>query len=115
MSIGFRTDKLTRPNVIAGLVEIMRERPEVVDDENTIMEMLTFGRNAKGRPEALDGAHDDCVMALGIAYYIRDQQTMAVVGAPKKRAHWEPDMYEDYWNATEEQRRELIAAWGDPF
>ena len=115
MSVGFRTDKLTRPNVIAGLVEIMRERPEVVDDEETIMEMLTFGRNSKGRPEAVEGAHDDCVMALGIAYYIRDQQTMAVVGAPKRRAHWEPDMYEDYWNATEEQRRELIAMWGDPF
>ena len=40
--------------------------------------MLTFVRNEKGRPEAQEGAHDDLVMALAIAHYIRDQQEMTV-------------------------------------
>ena len=40
--------------------------------------MLTFVRNEKGRPEAQLGAHDDLVMALAIAYYIRTQQEMTV-------------------------------------
>lgn len=31
-----------------------------------------------GRAEAQIGAHDDLVMALAIAYYIRDQQEMQV-------------------------------------
>jgi hypothetical protein len=31
-----------------------------------------------GRPEAQEGAHDDLVMALAIAYYIRPQQDMVV-------------------------------------
>ena len=35
-------------------------------------ELLTFVRNQRGRPEAQQGAHDDCVIALAIAYYCRD-------------------------------------------
>ncbi len=116
MSVGFRTDRLTRPVIIAGLVGIMREHPELVNDEETLNEMLTFGRNQKGRPEAAEGAHDDCVMALAIAYYIREQQSMTVVGArAQRRAHWEQDMYEDYYAANEEERAELIRKWGNPF
>jgi len=38
--------------------------------------MLTFVRAADGRPEAQSGKHDDCVMALAIAYAIRGQQSM---------------------------------------
>ncbi|MMZ68615.1 hypothetical protein D1872_313210 [compost metagenome] len=36
--------------------------------------MLTFVRNEKGKPEAQEGAHDDLIMALAIAYYSRGQQ-----------------------------------------
>lgn len=35
--------------------------------------MLTFVKNEKGRPEAQEGAHDDLVMGLAIAYEIKDQ------------------------------------------
>ena len=116
MSLGFRTDSLTRPVVIAELKTIMREHPELINDEETLNEMLTFGRNAKGRPEAAEGAHDDCVMALAIAYYIRTQQTTVVVGASSgRKVRWEPDMYEDYYGADQEGKAELIARWGNPF
>lgn len=116
MSIGFRTDKLTRPVILAGLVGIMREHPELVDDEETLNEMLTFGRNQKGRPEAAQGAHDDCVMALAIAYYIREQQVYRIEEIGKaNKAKWEPDMYDDYYAASQEERALLIQKWGDPF
>ena len=46
------------------------------NDKETLEEMLVFVRNEKGRPEAQEGCHDDLVMALAIAYYIRPQQDM---------------------------------------
>ena len=72
-SYGFKTTSVTRPLLIAGLVEVVRDHPEWLNDRDTLEEMLTFVRNQRGRPEAQQGAHDDCVMALGIAYYVRAQ------------------------------------------
>jgi len=68
---GFRTTAATRPLILAGLVEVVREHPQWLWDKDTLRELLTFVRNPRGRPEAQPGAHDDCVMALAIAYYIR--------------------------------------------
>lgn len=65
---GFRTDKFTRPRIISQLVEIVREHTYQIDDKLTLEEMLTFVRNEKGRAEAQQGAHDDMIMALAIAY-----------------------------------------------
>jgi phage terminase large subunit len=75
---GFQTNKLTRPLVIAALVTIVREHPEYMNDITTLEEMLTFVRNERGKPEAQKGAHDDTIMGLAIAYYIRPQQTNVV-------------------------------------
>ena len=72
-SYGFRTTSATRPLVIAGLVEGVRGDPKLLRDRETIGEMLSFVRNSRGRAEAQQGAHDDCVMALGIAWYVRGQ------------------------------------------
>lgn len=76
-SYGFKTSSVTRPLVIAGLVEVVREHPEWLNDRDTLNEMLTFVRNENGRPEAQEGAHDDCVMSLGIAYYTRGRSAPA--------------------------------------
>lgn len=76
-SYGFKTSSVTRPLVIAGLVEVVREHPEWINDRDTLNEMLTFVRNENGRPEAQEGAHDDCVMSLGIAYYTRGRSAPA--------------------------------------
>lgn len=75
---GFQTNKLTRPLVIAALVTIVREHPEWINDIKTLEEMLTFVRNERGKPEAQKGAHDDTIMGLAIAYYIRPQQTQVI-------------------------------------
>lgn len=67
-SYGFRTDSWTRPAILNHLIELVREHSEFINDRATLEEMLTFVRNTKGRMEAQNGAHDDLVMALAIAY-----------------------------------------------
>lgn len=116
-AFGFKTTQITRPVIIGQLVEAMREGINLVNDRTTLEEMLTFVRNEqkKLRPEAEEGAHDDCVMALAIAWYIRDQQRMTVLTKePEPVAKWTEDMWEDYYNADEESRRYLITKWGEP-
>ena len=113
-ALGFKTDRLTRPVIIAELQGIMREHPELIDDEDCLNEMLTFARNSKGRPEAVEGAHDDCVMALAITYYVRQQQR-ATVETRHKRAKWDKDQWEDYRSADATERAYLIGKWGNPF
>lgn len=70
---GFQTSKLSRPLIIAGLVQVVREHPELINDIPTLEEMLTFVRNEKGKAEAQGGKHDDLIMGLAIAHYARGQ------------------------------------------
>ena len=114
-AFGFRTTATTRPVVIGTLVEAMRDGIGLVNDRTTLEEMLTFVRNESLRPEAEAGAHDDCVMALAIAWYIRPQQRMtAAAKEPEGRNRWTEDMWEDYLNADAEGRKYLIEKWGEP-
>ena len=70
---GFKTTSLTRPTIISRLIEIVREHCEVINDKDTLEELLTIIRNEKGRIEAPEGGHDDMMMGLAIAHEIRDQ------------------------------------------
>ena len=70
---GFRTTSLTRPTIISSLIEIVREHTELLNDKDTLEELLTIIRNEKGRIEAPEGGHDDQMMGLAIAYEIRNQ------------------------------------------
>ncbi len=71
--LGFLTTSGNRPLLLGRLAAFVRQTPELLRDRDTLEEMLTFVRNARGRPEAESGAHDDCVMALGIALEVREQ------------------------------------------
>jgi hypothetical protein len=71
---GFKTTTITRPVIISGLQTVAREDIDLIYDRKTLEEMLTFIRNDHGRPEAQEGEHDDCVMGIAIAYFIRPQQ-----------------------------------------
>lgn len=75
-SFGFKTTSITRPYILAQLQEIVHDSIEVINDKDTLREMLTFIVNENGRAEAEAGYHDDLVMALAISYYIREQQDM---------------------------------------
>lgn len=111
---GFETTSRTRPEIIAGLVEAFREEPGLVQDRDTLGEMLCFQYNARRRPEAMAGEHDDLVMALAIAHGIRGQQEYRDRARPGERRRWTRDMRQDYENADEEARRLLIKLWGRP-
>lgn len=72
-SFGFRTTSLTRPTIISRLIEIVREHIELINDEDTLRELLKITRNEKGRIEAPMGEHDDQMMGLAIAHQVREQ------------------------------------------
>lgn len=70
---GFKTTSLTRPTILSGLVEVVREHTNTINDFDTLEELLTIIRNEKGRIEAPEGGHDDQMMGLAIAHHARDQ------------------------------------------
>lgn len=111
---GFRTDNKTRPAAIAALVAEVRERSGQLHDRATLEEMLTFVRNEAGRPEAENGAHDDCIMALAIAHYIRPQQRTERVTPEAERVVWTDDMWDDWRSADAAGRAYLESKWGKP-
>lgn len=70
---GFKTTSLTRPTIISRLIEVVREHCYLINDKDTLEELLTIVRNEKGRIEAPQGGHDDMMMGLAIAHHIREQ------------------------------------------
>lgn len=72
---GFRTDRITRPLILAELQRIFEEEIEKITDIDILKEALTFIKNEKGRAEAQEGCYDDLIMGTAITYYIASQQT----------------------------------------
>lgn len=75
---GWTTNQVTRPMLIGNLVTIVRETPELINDLETLREMLTFAKDKNGRPGAIAGKHDDTIFGCGIAHKIRHQQKSTV-------------------------------------
>jgi len=112
-SYGFATTGLTRPVLVAKLVEFARDAIHLIHDRDTLQEMLTFIRNDAGRAEAEQGEHDDLVMAYGIALMARGQQRMKIKEEKEQRkTHWTADMWEDYRRASREEKAYLLEKWG---
>ncbi len=73
---GFSTSVKTRPLIIAKLEEFIRNKLIKLYSTRTISEMKTFiWRN--GKPQAMKGYHDDLIMALAIACWVRDTALQA--------------------------------------
>ncbi len=81
---GFKTTSLTRSTIISRLIEIVREHCELLCDRETLEELLTVVKNEKGRIEAAVGCHDDMMMALAIAYHVREQVAIPTQRVEKK-------------------------------
>lgn len=75
LDYGFETTTKTKPIIIAELVVLMRTDPTIEVDAETLKEMTTFVKKENGKQEAIDGAHDDLVMATAIAHFISKKQT----------------------------------------
>ncbi len=70
---GWKTTSATRPFALAALKAVFLRLTDGFPMA-ILSEMVTFLRNAKGRPEALAGKHDDVVMAGSIAYAVLQEQ-----------------------------------------
>lgn len=115
-SFGFNTNVSTRPLIIDNLKAVAAQELELIGDYETLGEMLVFVYDENYRPEAQEGEHDDLVMALAIAHFIRGQQfTMSKNDRDKmKSMEWTSDMWEDFKHADPKARAQLLAKWGKP-
>lgn len=69
---GWKTTSATRPFALAALKAVFLRKDKGFPMA-ILTEMVTFLRNAKGRPEALAGKNDDVVMAAAIAYAVMQE------------------------------------------
>ena len=65
--LGWETDSKTKPIMISDLNQALFERKIMIRSEEILSEIGSYIRNNKGKPEAQEGTHDDCVMATAIA------------------------------------------------
>ena len=81
---GFNTNKATRPAMLGELKTLLRERPETIMDEDFLLEAFTFIVNERSKPVAIEGEHDDCILAMAITLYTQEQQLNELKVAPDK-------------------------------
>ena len=113
-SFGFLTNTKTRPVIVSELIKAVRDDANILCDTVTMQEMLSFIRNEETlKPEAEPGAHDDCVMSLAIAHYIRPQQSY-IAQTTTRQKKWTESQWEDYENASSSEREMLRKKWGEP-
>lgn len=72
---GWLTSVVTRPAMIENLAAVLAERPGLFQSVRLLNECRTFVRQADGSTGAVTGAHDDCVMAMAIAWAARKSVT----------------------------------------
>jgi len=68
---GWLTSAVSRPAMIENLAAALVEQPELFRSVRLLSECRTFVRYGDGKTGAAAGAHDDCVMALAIAWAVR--------------------------------------------
>jgi len=84
---GFLTNQASRPVVLDTLAEGIRTGTFQTQDRYLTAELRTFVVNVNGKPEALQGTHDDLAMAAAIGYDIICRPL------PRKRAEdWESEL-----------------------
>lgn len=69
-ALGFHTNETSRPLIVNALAEFINEGFGELNDETTLMEMMTFVIMESGKPEAQEGCHDDAVISAGIALFL---------------------------------------------
>ena len=64
--VGWSTNQKTKPLAIDTLAEYIRERFLDIKDIDIVLELYSYVIDDKGKTNAQEGKHDDCVMALAI-------------------------------------------------
>jgi hypothetical protein len=68
---GWLTSAVTRPVMIENLSAALTVEPTLFRSPHLLNEFRTFVRQADGSSAAAPGSHDDCVMAMAIAWAVR--------------------------------------------
>jgi hypothetical protein len=68
---GFSTTSKTRPLIVAKFEEFVRNKIIKVNSPRSVREFETFVWN-NGKPEAMRGYHDDLIMSMAIACWVKD-------------------------------------------
>jgi hypothetical protein len=68
--IGWDTNRTTKPLMESGIMELLRESPEVFRSFLLAMELTTYVRDDRGRTGAEPDAHDDLLMAFAGAQQV---------------------------------------------
>ena len=108
-SFGWLTTKNTRQLIVSSEIEIVNNHIELFSSIPMLEQMLTFVRMENGRPDHLDGEHDDLLFADMIAEQCRDQQIRK-----KDLNHYDfydisklpRDYQEDFYKITDEIMKE---------
>ena len=68
LRMGFYTNRKTKPQLIEDLLAGMRDKQVLTIDPETIDEMATYRRDARGRMNATSGCRDDRVMSAALCW-----------------------------------------------
>lgn len=80
---GWITNTATRPLLLAGFHEGLRDGGITLYDARIVAEASSFSRQKSGRIEAGGGAHDDLLFACMIAWHVREEALVPVsTGSP---------------------------------
>lgn len=111
---GFKTDGNTRPLIIDKEIDVIHHQIEQINDISTLQECLTFIYNEKGRPDAMEGKHDDLLFSEMIANEARQQQRYEIARPVKPKRKYTKDMRDDWEAASPKERARLMELWGEP-
>ena len=70
---GWLTSAVTRPAMIENFGAALAAEPELFRSPRLLQECRTFVRLADGNSGAASGSHDDCVMAMAVAWAVRQR------------------------------------------
>lgn len=69
--IGFSTDRHTKPRLVDGMKELLREGSHGIRSLKIVRQMETYQRTKRGGYEAATGAFDDLLMPYMVGEYVR--------------------------------------------
>ncbi len=70
---GWLTSSVTRPAMIENLAAALVTEPALFKSQHLLNEFRTFVRHSDGSSAAVSGTHDDCVMAMAVAWASRQK------------------------------------------
>jgi phage terminase large subunit len=74
--LGFDTTQKSRPLILSALEEAVRQREFGLYGMRTLAELSAFVWSDRGKAEAQPGAHDDLVMSLALAVWVRSTEPL---------------------------------------